>query len=278
MGRVGLENFPNTGLMDYSVLLKNEEQLRFGPIGQALAIYRSVPTLDTVNEAKKCWGILTEKISEADAGRLIASLAKYNLLGIPVPQEAMRNLPPVINVDAVDEFEGGIRLVDENEAVHDLKGQDVHVIGAAAFRSVTQKKIEEKQGPTTGQRAASIGIMLATGLPISIGPKKKTIQKTISDTELLFMMEIVAGNPARRFRIEGTHVNYAFLKERMVAGAMGNFRLLLSDAVLRAPQARRSRGTRILLANEPVTGMGYEGIPDLERECRWLLSIPAQTA
>ena len=159
--------------MHSCVILKNEDQLQFAPIGQALADYRGVPVLDTVNEAKKCWGIIAEKTDEKIAKQLIETLAKFNLSGVSIEQESLRNLAPALAIESVDAFKDGFRLGGEDGSVHDLKNQDMRVIGAAAFKSTTQKKIEEKQGPTTIQKAASVGLMLATGLPISIGPKKK---------------------------------------------------------------------------------------------------------
>lgn len=245
----------------FAVLLKDEGQFLLGPLAQGLSAHLRVPVPDAMFEAKKCWGIVGEHLDLETAGKLVENLQANKIAALIVPEEKIRTLSPVHAVGK------------EGLAWDTFPWERVRVLGAAVIRAVTQHTTVEKQGPTPAQRAASIGIMMATGLPISIGPKSKTVQKTTSETELSYFLDIVIDGPPERHRIAGDQINYAFLKERMLMNAPGNFRLMLGDVVARAPQAVQNRGTRILLAGQPVNTMGYETLADLERECRWLFSI-----
>lgn len=245
-----------------AVLLADEDQLQLGAIGQAIAAFKKIPLQDAMHEAKICWGLVADGIADGDAVGLISHLQKQNISAISTPSANVRTLPPA-QVVSKDMFPWG-----------DFPFEKIRVLGAAPIKESTSRKIQEKQGPTVGQRAASIGIMMATGLPIPIGPKSKTVEKTITDSEIEFYLDIITEDPTERRRIVGGNFNYMFLKERMLYNTIGNFRLLLSELVARAPKARRSRGLKMLVDSQPLSQMGYETVADLERECRWLYSLP----
>lgn len=255
------------------VLLKDEEQLNWGPIGQALAAHRHIPTLDTALEAKKCWGILGENLSIDEAGMLCSSMEKLKVKAVAYPHSSLVVLPPITFVSTVNFSNEYLSLTGETGGEVQLSWKDISILAAAALNTSTRHTIQEKQGPSGTQQLLNVGIMLATGLPIKIGPKKKTINKTVTDTNLSFVLDIVAKDSFQRFRIIPDDFNFSFLRERMVHGAMGNFHLLLTDLAAKAPQSRQSRGTRIILAGQPMTNMGYETLADLEKETRWLNAI-----
>jgi hypothetical protein len=147
------------------------------------------------------------------------------------------------------------------------------LIAAAAvtITSTTTKKV--KEGPTPGQRLASAGLMLATGLPIKIGGKERTVEKTLHQSDLFFYVDVLTRNPLKRLRVDSQSFDYSFLKERKLYQIMGNFKLLVSDLVKGTPEAWQNHGTRVLLEGKPIQTMGYVTLADLERETRWLLTL-----
>ena len=257
----------------FAVLLKDENQLNWNIIASALSKIRGVPSLDTINEAKQCWGILSENVAYEDAVNYQRILREHGVEAVVTPMENLRAVSVPLILKTAEPTVDHLVLIGERGERSDLLWTDILVWGAAAISTTHVRKIIEKQGPSGAQKMLSVGIMLATGLPIKVGPKKKTIEKSISDTNLSFILDIVQKGTYATFRLIADDFNFAFLKERMLHGAMPNFRLVLSDWASRAPQARQSRGTRMLLSNQPLSNMGYESLAHLEKEIRWLKAI-----
>lgn len=257
----------------FSVVLKDETQLQWGPLGQALATYRHVPAMDTIREAKSCWGILAEKISEGEAKQLQLGMENLKINTLVMPYAHLKALSPAKIVSTMNFSPEGFVVSCSDNSTETILSNQIQVIAVAALSSSITHKTQEKQGSTGVQKILSVGIMLTTGLPIKIGPKDKIVEKTTTNTNLSFVMDIVIKESGERLRIIPDNLNFSFLKDRMVHGAMGNFRVLLTDLVSKAPQARQSRGSRMLLAGQSTSQMGYETLADLEKETRWLSAL-----
>jgi hypothetical protein len=153
---------------------------------------------------------------------------------------------------------------------------DQLVLVAVAGFSVTSTTTKNvKEVPSTAQKIASMGIFLTTGLPIKVGGKERTVEKTQTQSDLVFYADLLYKDPARRLRIDALRFDYSFLKDRKVYQVFGNFKLLVADLAQGAPGAWRNHGTKILLEGKPIRMMGYETLADLERETRWLLTLQA---
>lgn len=260
--------------MTFSVFLASEDQLQLGPLGKAIADFKGVPAPDAAHDAHECWGIVGENMEEAAALRLASCLKQMGLQSIVLPSEKLTPFPATVMLTHAGVSSEGLTGLDESRREQRVGWNSVRVIAAACLKTTTSKTVTEKQGPTIAQKAVSIGIMMATGLPIPIGPKKQTVTRTVSATDTFFMLDVVTTEPAGHYRILADNFNYSLLKERKQMNSMGNFKTVLSDAVTYAPRARRGKGTRILLAGQPVNMMGYDSERDLDRECRWLFSLP----
>jgi hypothetical protein len=149
------------------------------------------------------------------------------------------------------------------------------VIAAGAFRSTTSRTVVEQQGPSAGQQALSMGLSMMTGLPISVGPKRKRVEKKIEDVELRLVLDILEGPPRRWFRIEGLAFDYTVLGAEKEMSALNNFRKLILRFAAQAKSARLALGTLALLKNQPLTAIGYEDLGQMERESRWLFALGA---
>ena len=124
------------------------------------------------------------------------------------------------------------------------------------------------------QKAAGIGIMLATGLPIPIGRTKQVVRKK-ENVELNLYAEIFLTSPDRRLRIDAQQLPYTFLKEKMGHSAMVNFRTLFADLLSGAPAALKTRGARVLSEGKPLTSMGYDSLADADKEADWFFNLLA---
>ena len=224
-------------------------------LAKALAAFRKTPVQDQIVPARKGWGIIAEHIGSEEAQRLVEGLRQSGLESKVVPSLAA--LPAA---QAITRWETSI--------------PEQPVLMAAAgitVTSTTTKTIQE--GPSAGQKILSAGILLTTGLPIKIGGKERTVEKTQQHSDLIFYLDLIYQDPLRRRRIDAQRFDYSFLKERKLYFLMGNFKLLLGDLVQAVPAVWRNHGTRVLLDNKPVQTMGYESLQDLERETRWLLTL-----
>jgi hypothetical protein len=241
----------------FSVLLAERNALDPVALAKALAAARKTPLQDQMVFAKNCWGILAENLVQGEAQSLKASLAQAGVSTIVSASASILALP----------------AAEAAAKIEPLVAAKPILIAAAGvtITSTTTKMI--KEGPSAANKILSTGIMLATGLPIRIGGKERTVEKTQHHSDLLFYLDVLYRNPLKRLRVDAQSFDYSFLKERKLYQIMGNFKLLVGDLVKRAPEAWTNHGTRILLEGKPIQMMGYGTLADLERETRWLLTL-----
>jgi hypothetical protein len=241
----------------FAVLLARPEAKDPVALAKALAAARKTPLQDQMVIAKSCWGILAENVGEKEATALIQSLKQSGVESIICPTASMAALP---NAELAKTFES-------------LATAKPVLIAAAAITTTSMTTKHVKEGPSAGQKIASMGIMLATGLPIKIGGKERTVDKKETHSDLVFYLDVVYQSPARRLRVDALHFDYSFLKERKLYQLMGNFKLLVGNVVKTSPEAVQNHGTKVLLEGKPIQTMGYNSLSDLERETRWLLTL-----
>jgi len=245
----------------HAVLLKRPEQFQPAELARALAAIRKVPFQDALLRAKSCWGIVEERMGEEAARDLAARLEEAGLGAAAVPEDRIAVLPPT-RLAAKEDFESA-------------PWARAGLLAAAGFCKTESRTVTVREGPGLAQKAASLGIMMATGLPIRIGPKQSEVHRTVESSDLVFYLDLAFRGPEQRLRIDAQDFDYSLLGERMAYGTMTNFRQLVADAAARSPQALRSRGARTILEGRPLREMGYESLADLERESRWLLTLQA---
>jgi hypothetical protein len=244
----------------FAVILTRPEQREPMVLARALASIRKTPVQDQVMPAKSGWGIVAENLNAEEARRLVEGLSQAGLESKAVP--ALSPLPPA---QALTRWDPAI--LDE-----------LALIAAAGITVTSTTTKSVKEGPSAAQKILNTGILLTTGLPIKIGGKERTVQKTQQHSDLVFYLDLIGKDPRHRWRVEAEHFDYSFLKERKLYFLMGNFKLLVGDFVQAAPAAWRNHGARVLLENKPVQTMGYDSLTDLERETRWLLTLQSSRA
>jgi hypothetical protein len=239
----------------FAVILKRLEQREPVVIAKALAAARKTPLQDQMNAAKGAWGIVGENMSAEEAQRLVEDLSQAQLESRVVP-----TLAPLPEAQPLVRWEPGIT-------------DQLALVAAAGFSVTSTTTKTVKESPGVAQKIVNMGILLTTGLPIKVGGKERTVEKTQTQSEQVFYVDLLYKAPARRLRIDALRFDYSFLKERKLYQVFGNFKQLIADLVQAAPGAWRNHGTRVLLEGKPIQTMGYESLADLERETRWLLTL-----
>lgn len=228
-------------------------------LAKALASVRETPVQDQVLAANKAWGIVAEDLPESEARALGQALGSTGLKCTAGPTAALAKLPEVEAAATVDEL----------PAAHPI------LISVAGITVTTTTTKTEKHGPSGAQKMASAAIMMSTGIPIRIGGRKRSVEKTQEEQSLVFYADLYYEDPSKRLRIDASHFDFSCLEERMLHLAQGNLKLLIGDLFQAAPGAWINHGTRVFLEGRPIRMMGYGSLEDLEREARWLLTLRA---
>lgn len=260
----------NTTNDTHAVLLEGPHQLQQGVLADVLSKFKKIPFHDGAHLARLSWGFVAESLSLAEAENLVTLLRKSGLNGVIKEQTDFPALPSAVPIASVQFSNDYLSFVIKNTSTVNVSWAKLKVIAAAAFKTSTRKEVKVQEGPSAGQKLASAGIMMATGLPISIGPKKQVVVKQTDQIELLMYLDLMTLDPWARYRVDAAAFDFSFLKERMEMGGPANFKIFVTDLTKKAPNARRNKGTEGLLSNVPVAGWGYQSLADLDRECHWL--------
>jgi len=226
-------------------------------VAKALAAVRKTPVQDQVAAAKSGWGFLAENLSAEEAQSLVDGLSRFGLESASLPVSSLVQLPEARPIGRFDPT-----LADQ-----------LILIATAGITVTSTNTKTIKEGPSAGQKVLSAAILLGTGLPIKIGGTERTVEKTQTQSDRVFYLDLLCKAPLRRWRVDAERFDYSFLKERKLYQIFGNFKLLVDDLVKVVPGAWRNHGTKVLLAGKPLQTMGYDSLADLERETRWLLTL-----
>ncbi len=243
----------------FHVLLAQPERLEPMALARVLAAIRGTPVQDQVLGAKRSWGIVGEDLSEAEARELVGALRAADVECLACRSASLAELPEA-------------EPVTKRDGIPDVPPT---LIAAAGITVTSTTKRTVKGGPSPAQKAIGTAIMMSTGIPLKLGGKKRTVQKTETQEDLVFCLDLVYEAPARRLRVVASEFDYSFLGARKLYQALGNCKLLLGEVAEGAPDAWQNHGTQVLRQNQPISTMGYGSLEDLEREERWLLTLRA---
>ena len=208
-----------------NLLLSKTDPFDFAVIARVLADFYKVPFIDAVHRAKQGWGILSEEITEEKALELKNA---FSTAGIEtrILTEPLPVLPPAQWVASM-KFEGSqISCALRNGPPQIVEASKVSLVAACALDENRSIKVTKKEGPSAGQRLASAGIMLATGIPIRIGPKKQTIETKKNISETFFYLDLYDHGASRRLRVDGQRFDYSCLGSKKHYNVAANFKIL----------------------------------------------------
>jgi len=261
--------------MRQAVVLTDPKGFDASRVGKALAALQKKPLTDAMQAARAHWGIVAEALEEAAAQALERALAAEGLSARLLPSAALMALPPVLAVGSVEWQEPGLSLRLRDGRSCTIPASQIELIGSARLEIGHSRTVTVREGPSAAQKIASAGILLATGIPVRLGPKETKVEKKQEETENILILDLGVNGVSgvERYRITGTGLDYSFLKTRKTYNALGNFKSLLSDLQAYAPKAALNRGTRALLSGVSMPDLRYQSVEDLEREIRWLWTI-----
>src|SRR5262249_52948424 len=153
-------------------------------LAKALASVRKTPLQDQIFIAKGSWGIVAENLTAESADALTQSLAQAGVECKSVRSASIPALPKAA------EFASRSKLPHKKPNL--VSSADITIT------STTTKTV--KEGPSATQKIVSTGILLTTGLPIRIGGKERTVEKTQHQSDQVFYLDLLYPNPLRRFR------------------------------------------------------------------------------
>lgn len=267
----------------FSVLLSHPEQLEPDKITQFFAAHHKVPSLDARRLAKHCWGFLGERLEEIQARLLVTQATQAGLGTLLLEEKELVSLPPVQNVHMARCAPEGFCFATGSDSTERCAAWDcVRLLAAVGLREEVSLTKTVKQGPTQGQRLASLGITLATGIPVHIGGKGKEVRKTVKESEFFMYMDLFTAEPAEgapgqerlsRLHVSAQAFNFASLGARKAAGVFANFRTLLQDVARGAEAVISNKGAKMILSGQPLSPSPYDSQEDYEKECRWLLTL-----
>lgn len=253
----------------FAVLL-GDENLDYKALGHALAKARKIPFQDAIPMARKSGGLIEEDMEAEAAEALAASLKEAGLDARAVAQETLAKLPPALPVKTFELVEGGLRVTVEGGESLEIPLDTISLVAAAAFTISTERTVVT-EGSGTAAKALEKGIQLATMMPIKF-TKEKKIEKQEKKDFLLYM-DLYLRNPAKHLRIDSAKLDYKFLGDSMTYSSLTNFRLLVQGMAKLTAAGVHNLGTKIIAGNQPMAGMTYGSLDDLDRESRRLLSV-----
>jgi hypothetical protein len=267
------ENLSAGAARTFDVLLDDPGDVPTVGIAESIAAFKKIPFQDAAHDARLAWGFIGKNLSEPDARNLATILEKKSLRSRVIVSGSIAPLPPIEIVKSLSFETAGLQLAPASGVAAMLTPEQLSVIAAAALplRSVTREKVTEG-GRTNAQLLLNAGLMMA-GIPISVGKKKRVVEKTSVKEDLLFYVDLLVKSPARRFRIDAQQLNYGFLKERMLHNTLQNFKTLLMDLTRWAPRAACNKGARMFIKGMMLSQMGYESLAHLEQETLWLSAL-----
>lgn len=263
------------GSLTYAVLISGQAPARLADIAQALAAARKVPFQDMMQAVRRSWGIIEDGAAKPAAEATVQALEKAGIKSVAVPSNLVEELPPAEPLAGAQFSPDGLFPVSKEGGAPRLVWQNLALVAAAGYKETEIRHIANPENPDMAKKLLKTGLLLMAGIPPGFGGAKKQPPKAVEVSDLVFVLDLVFKEPARRLRIDARHFDFSCLKERMRYDALGNFKILLDDAARLAPLALLNRGAMVLLEKRPVREMGYEALSDMERECRWLLTLEA---
>ncbi len=256
----------------YCVLLAEPEHLRLPELSSALAAFKKIRLHEAARLARSAWGFAGEDLPQSQARELCLRLKEAGLEGLVLSKTSVVELAQAVGMVQAELAHEGIWAIFKSGEKSLIPWGRLVLIAAAGFETITQTSKKIEQGLSIAQKAANIGFMMATGLPIPIAGKKQEATHTERRTEIMFYLDLYESPPLKHWRIDAQDFNYSCLKERKAYNVFMNFRTLTSMLARQAPQALKNTGARLLAQGENLTSAGYAAFSDLDKESRWLLT------
>ena len=241
-------------------------------LAEALAAFKKIPLQDAAYLVKRSWGFILVDSPEDEARALVSYLYQQGIKARALLTDQVKILPPPKMIKELSFLQSGVAATLEGGTVETIPRDTPILLSAAGLPLFSTTTTRVTEGPSVGQQAVKWGL-LAMGIPLTIGGKKRVVEKKHPTEETIYFLSILMVQPPRRYHIDPQHFSFAFLKELKQYNLFLNFKVLLTELRKRLPLARLNKGATLLLNNEPVSKMGYESMADVEKEVRCLSTL-----
>jgi hypothetical protein len=188
-----------------------------------------------------------------------------------IAEEETVSLPKVQGPHAGGPTGTGLRFSVGAPAVEkQVSFGDIRLITFLGLREERETTVTTREGPSAGEKAAKLGILLATGIPLPIG-KEQEVKKTVRSGEYFMCVDVITATDC--YRVNPDRFGFSGLSGPATWSGLDNARGFITDVSARAPQALLNRGARWVLDKKPLNTLGYDERFSYEKECRWLLQL-----
>lgn len=254
----------------FTVFLKSERLPVLLEISKIIAEFRNTIPYEATYAAKKSWGFLEDDLDEAAADKLLAVCAAHGHEARKAETARLPALKPPMIIKWLDFGDGRLNYrLPGAEASEPL--ENLIITAYAPIKYTFSKTVNTKEGPSTGEKAVRLGIMMTTGLPIGMG-KSKEVKKEIKNTEITFYMDLVFLN-GLRLRLNSDNFDFSCLKEKKTYSSQMNFSLLCLELAKAAPAALKNTGMYDVIEGKVIPTLQYDSPEDMEKEMRRLLLL-----
>lgn len=258
--------------MPFAVLLGRLQDSQSPVTADAVAAVRKIPRVDAARAVRTAFGIIAEDLAETDARDLVAALQERSVPAYAVAEERLASLPPVTRAQSAVIADGGFTAVLADGRRGLIAWPNLALVCFHGQRVSTLVEGKKEAGPTIASKMMRATVTMTTGIPLP-SAKKKAPPKPVEQVENAYALDLFTKQPAARVRIPTQPFDFSCLGPQKAPAALTNLVALVRLITERAPQAPRNTGTQILLDKRPIAGVAYDSPRDLDRECRWLLTL-----
>ena len=249
----------------FSVLATDERPPDFALTAKILSEFSRLNANDAGRAARHGWGFMGENLGPADAARLAEKCGAYGVKTVTLPSAAIARCKAPVLVKKIDMGTGAFSYTGGAGLSANADFSDILVLSAAPLKEETTKTVKSVEGPSSGEKALRLGIMVATGLPIGMG-KSKEVKKEVKTSETAFLLDIILKQAATRLRLNPAAFDFSCLKEKKTYSSQVNFRLMCAELAALAPKALKNTGLWAIIEHKPLSATAYDGMEDFEKE------------
>lgn len=255
----------------FAVLLRDPRGAEFPLVSKILGDFLNVPAIDAQHKARDAWGFLGEKLSAEEAQRLAAGAQAAGAPARVVPDSELAVSPPSQSANGGGPENDVLRLTLGLPAREKrIPLVDLTLIAILPFREESTSTVILKEGPSAGERAAKMTLLMTTGIPLPMG-KSTEIKKTVTTGDLTVFADLFTAT--ERFRVDAGHFGFSGLGESKTWNGLENLKRFIKIILERRPDVPLNRGARWVMENKTLATAGYSDRGQFEKECRWLLTL-----
>jgi hypothetical protein len=227
------------------------------PLADSLVEHLGLTRTDAAVQARLAPGVIRGEFPEAQAHAAAAAIQQLGLQARVLPSTEVPVLHPLERFHHLRWPETGLEI-------RDATGTDWETIPWTSLDLVSVGQVPLDSVRHVVARSTTL---------VSTGRHQTTEAESSVPHSPGLELLLVCRDPFRVLRLEHLHLNYEFLGDRRTSGSAENFRLLITDLLVRAPHAFRTPATQAWLSGESTAAYHFDSPTALERSTQLNLLI-----